>query len=37
MEDDSNMGSVEDIAAAVHEIIGSIEQQQQEEGETAVM
>lgn len=36
VEDDSNMGSVEDIAAAVHEIIGSIEQQQ-EEGETAVM
>lgn len=36
MEDDSNMGSVEDIAAAVHEIIGSIEQEE-EEGETAVM
>jgi hypothetical protein len=36
VEDDSKMGSVEDIATAVHEILGSIQRQQQEE-ETAVM
>ncbi|KAG2542873.1 transcription factor bHLH94-like [Panicum virgatum] len=36
VEDDSKMGSVEDIATAVHEILGSIQQQQQEE-ETAAM
>ncbi|CAN6290404.1 unnamed protein product [Urochloa humidicola] len=35
VEDDSKMGSVEDIATAVHEILGSIQQQQEEE--TAVM
>lgn len=33
VEDDSKMGSVEEIATAVHEILGSIQQQ---EG-TAVM
>ncbi|OEL17647.1 hypothetical protein BAE44_0021334 [Dichanthelium oligosanthes] len=33
VEDDSKMGSVEDIATAVHEILGSIQQQE----ETAVM
>ena len=33
-EDDSKMGSVEDIATAVHEILSSIQQQQEE---TAVM
>ncbi|KAL5209838.1 hypothetical protein ABZP36_005461 [Zizania latifolia] len=31
VEDDSKLGSVEDIATAVHEILGSIQQQQQEE------
>ncbi|KAL6867267.1 hypothetical protein ACP4OV_015291 [Aristida adscensionis] len=35
VEDDSKMGSVEDIATAVHEILSSIQRQQQ--GETAVM
>ena len=35
VEDDSKMGSVEDIATAVHEILGSIQQQQEEE--TAAM
>ncbi|KAL6649369.1 hypothetical protein ACP70R_013593 [Stipagrostis hirtigluma subsp. patula] len=35
VEDDSKMGSVEDIATAVHEILSSIQQQQEEE--TAVM
>ena len=30
VEDDSKMGSVEDIATAVHEILGSIQQQQEE-------
>ncbi|WVZ55757.1 hypothetical protein U9M48_006379 [Paspalum notatum var. saurae] len=34
VEDDSKMGSVEDIATAVHEILGSIQQQEEE---TAVM
>jgi hypothetical protein len=39
VEDDSKMGSVEDIATAVHEILGSIQRQQEEEEEeeTAAM
>jgi hypothetical protein len=33
VEDDSKMGSVEDIATAVHEILGSVQRQE----ETAAM